>query len=99
MKTKEYVQKFISEYEKGFDQAVVNIYNGLIGEFETLIKARNVKSTQGLISILNDLDKKWRNISVKVNTQLTAEGDTKLHPDGFRRTICDKSEKVNRIWN
>lgn len=99
MKTKEYVQKFINEYEKGFDQAVVNIYNGLIGEFETLIKARNVKSPQGLIGILNDLDKKWKNFSIKVNTQLKAEGDVKLRPEGFRKAICDKSEEVNRIWN
>lgn len=60
MKAKEYYEEFLG-YEKEFGekQAFYKIVISFALEVEDIVKKRNAKSDQALISILRELNKKW----------------------------------------
>ena len=78
MKTKQLVKRFIEAENK--ETTILQIITEMGTEFQTIQKARSVKTDRGLIPIFKDMDKKYRSFVFKVNTHY---GEKLLKSDMF----------------
>lgn len=85
MKAIEYAKRF-KDAKDPYDE-LDKIVMDFIRDSKILIKARNCKSDSGLISIIKELDDKYR-------TFVKLTGDRSLKPNGFV-TLVGKASKID----
>jgi len=83
MKAIEYAKRF-KDAEIPYDELDIIVMD-FIRESKILIKARNCQSDSGLISIIKELDDKYR-------TFVRLTGDKRLKPNGFVALVGKMSE-------
>lgn len=69
MKAQEYFNKYFAELPKTIEEAKANAQNMLVdfsGEVELLLKQRNIKTDDGAVGVIRELNEKWNSVANKV---------------------------------
>lgn len=87
MKAKEYAEKY---FANPTDNTLKEIFCGLLVEIKTIAKQRRVQRTSAFVSILNEVDDKWRAF-------IRIIGD-RINPDGFELLVKELYPDVYHLW-
>ena len=94
MKSKEYAELYLKAEDK--DKIVVEIANMFLKEISTIIDMRNAKSTNAIISILNDLNQKWIKFASIVNSKYPVTPP--ILYSGFKNLAYKAVPQVKEFW-
>lgn len=94
MKSKEQAHLYLSSEDK--EKALGEIAVDYCKEIVRLKEARNIKTDQALISVFDELDKKFRSFANIVNTKLPYTKPVKAH--GFEMILESFSPKAFDYW-
>ena len=75
MKAKDYAKRYAEQGET--NEALIQVCFDMIKEFETIATARHAKSDQAALSIIRELEQRWKAFSRLTNT----------NPGGFRYMV------------
>ena len=87
MKAVDYVEKYgedlTGEDNEKRDKAVRGLISDMMGELKDIIKARNISTDKGAISVVKELNQKWNAINRKLSIPVLSE-------DGFKKIMVNE---------
>ena len=91
MKAKEYFDKYskqiIEEARRDESATIGKMYMDFVSEMKSMIESRHVKTDDGVIGIIGELNQKWNSI---VNMFQTRCGDSPVARNGFAKAIGEQ---------